>query len=101
MISFSNFVHDNDDDDKVELFQEIFQSLLGDGIFNMDEELWCNQRKIASFEFASKILCNFRTEVFRALLLEAFCHSYPCSCCAECYRHAGELLLAVKSIDLD
>ncbi len=36
----------------------------------MDEELWCNQRKIASFEFASKILCNFRTEVFRAYSLK-------------------------------
>ncbi|KAH9553124.1 hypothetical protein CY35_09G102800 [Sphagnum magellanicum] len=54
----------------VELFQEIFQSLLGDGIFNTDEELWCKQRKIASFEFASKILCNFRTEVFRAYSLK-------------------------------
>ncbi len=56
----------------MELFQEIFQSLLGDGIFNTDEELWCKQRKIASFEFASKILCNFRTEVFRAYSLKLF-----------------------------
>lgn len=52
------------------MFQEIFQSLLGDGIFNTDGELWRKQRKIASFEFASKVLRDFSTEVFRAYSLK-------------------------------
>jgi cytochrome P450 len=55
---------------KGEVFQEIFQSLLGDGIFNTDGELWRKQRKIASFEFASKVLRDFSTEVFRAYSLK-------------------------------
>lgn len=39
--------------------------LLGDGIFNVDGELWRQQRKTASFEFASKNLRDFSTVVFR------------------------------------
>lgn len=39
--------------------------LLGDGIFNVDGELWRKQRKTASFEFASKNLRDFSTVVFR------------------------------------
>lgn len=39
--------------------------LLGDGIFNVDGELWRKQRKTASFEFASKNLRDFSTIVFR------------------------------------
>lgn len=39
--------------------------LLGDGIFNVDGELWRRQRKTASFEFASKNLRDFSTTVFR------------------------------------
>lgn len=39
--------------------------LLGDGIFNVDGELWRKQRKTASFEFASKNLRDFSTLVFR------------------------------------
>lgn len=39
--------------------------LLGDGIFNVDGEIWRRQRKTASFEFASKNLRDFSTVVFR------------------------------------
>ena len=39
--------------------------LLGDGIFNVDGELWRKQRKTASFEFASKNLRDFSAIVFR------------------------------------
>lgn len=44
--------------------------LLGDGIFNVDGELWKKQRKTASFEFASKNLRDFSTVVFREYSLK-------------------------------
>ncbi|TYG41693.1 hypothetical protein ES288_D12G196000v1 [Gossypium darwinii] len=44
--------------------------LLGDGIFNVDGELWKKQRKTASFEFASKNLRDFSTVVFREYSLQ-------------------------------
>lgn len=44
--------------------------LLGDGIFNVDGELWRKQRKTASFEFASKNLRDFSTLVFREYSLK-------------------------------
>ncbi|GAB4840040.1 hypothetical protein Ancab_020749 [Ancistrocladus abbreviatus] len=44
--------------------------LLGDGIFNVDGELWRKQRKTASFEFASKNLRDFSTVVFREYSLK-------------------------------
>lgn len=44
--------------------------LLGDGIFNVDGELWRKQRKTASFEFASKNLRDFSTIVFREYSLK-------------------------------
>lgn len=44
--------------------------LLGDGIFNVDGELWRRQRKTASFEFASKNLRDFSTVVFREYSLK-------------------------------
>lgn len=46
--------------------------LLGDGIFNVDGELWRKQRKTASFEFASKNLRDFNTVVFRDYSLKLF-----------------------------
>jgi len=48
-----------------ELFHELMDIFLGDGIFNTDGELWRKQRKTASFEFASKVLREFSTLVFR------------------------------------
>ncbi|KAH8942501.1 hypothetical protein BDL97_14G103200 [Sphagnum fallax] len=50
---------------KGELFHELMDIFLGDGIFNTDGELWRKQRKTASFEFASKVLREFSTLVFR------------------------------------
>lgn len=44
--------------------------LLGNGIFNVDGELWRKQRKTASFEFASRNLRDFSTVVFREYSLK-------------------------------
>lgn len=56
--------------------------LLGDGIFNVDGELWRKQRKTASFEFASKNLRDYSAKVFReyslklsSILTQASCHN--------------------------
>ncbi|XP_031287928.1 cytochrome P450 704B1 [Pistacia vera] len=50
---------------KGETYHSYMEVLLGDGIFNVDGELWRKQRKAASFEFASKNLKDFSTRVFR------------------------------------
>lgn len=50
---------------KGEVYHSYMEVLLGDGIFNVDGELWRKQRKTASFEFASKNLRDFSTVVFR------------------------------------
>lgn len=50
---------------KGETYHSYMEVLLGDGIFNVDGELWRKQRKTASFEFASKNLRDFSTMVFR------------------------------------
>ncbi|XP_057493080.1 cytochrome P450 704B1 [Actinidia eriantha] len=67
---------------KGEVYQSYMEVLLGDGIFNVDGELWLKQRKTASFEFASKNLRDFSTVVFRdyslklsAILNQASLHS--------------------------
>jgi cytochrome P450 len=41
------------------------ETLLGNGIFNVDGDDWRHQRKTASFEFASRILRDYSTVVFR------------------------------------
>ncbi|KAH7297799.1 hypothetical protein KP509_25G013400 [Ceratopteris richardii] len=56
--NFSNFP-------KGHIFHENMEELLGDGIFNSDGDAWRQQRKTASFEFASKVLRDFSTVVFR------------------------------------
>lgn len=48
-----------------ETYRSYMEVLLGNGIFNVDGELWRKQRKTASFEFASKNLRDFSTIVFR------------------------------------
>ncbi|KGN61391.1 cytochrome P450 704B1 [Cucumis sativus] len=50
---------------KGDVYHSYMEVLLGDGIFNVDGELWRKQRKTASFEFASKNLRDFSTLVFR------------------------------------
>ena len=55
------------------------EDLLGDGIFSVDGELWRQQRKLASFEFSTKVVKDFSSVVFREnavklskVLLEAY-----------------------------
>ncbi|XAR55982.1 hypothetical protein NMG60_11036248 [Bertholletia excelsa] len=55
---------------KGEIYHSYMEVLLGDGIFNVDGELWRKQRKTASFEFASKNLRDFSTVVFREYSLK-------------------------------
>eukprot|EP00005_Dracoamoeba_jomungandri_P004934 CAMPEP_0174254330 /NCGR_PEP_ID=MMETSP0439-20130205/3674_1 /TAXON_ID=0 /ORGANISM="Stereomyxa ramosa, Strain Chinc5" /LENGTH=338 /DNA_ID=CAMNT_0015335865 /DNA_START=189 /DNA_END=1202 /DNA_ORIENTATION=+ len=53
--------------------KEIFQELLGDGIFNADGEIWKQQRKTASHEFSVNKFKGFTSQVFTEhgkLLLE-------------------------------
>lgn len=45
---------------------DILTDLLGDGIFTVDGEKWRRQRKIASYEFSTKILRDFSSVVFKA-----------------------------------
>ncbi|KAK1379566.1 Cytochrome P450, family 704, subfamily B, polypeptide 1 [Heracleum sosnowskyi] len=55
---------------KGDVYHSYMEVLLGDGIFNVDGELWRKQRKTASFEFASKNLRDFSTLVFREYSLK-------------------------------
>ncbi|KAG8654144.1 hypothetical protein MANES_05G104700v8 [Manihot esculenta] len=55
---------------KGETYHSYMEVLLGEGIFNVDGELWRKQRKTASFEFASKNLRDFSTRVFREYSLK-------------------------------
>ncbi|XP_009629443.1 cytochrome P450 704B1-like [Nicotiana tabacum] len=57
---------------KGEVYHSYMEVLLGDGIFNVDGDLWRKQRKTASFEFASKNLRDFNTVVFRDYTLKLF-----------------------------
>lgn len=50
---------------KGEYNQEIMTDLFGDGIFNVDGEKWRQQRKLASFEFSTRVLRDFSCDVFR------------------------------------
>ncbi|KAI5081953.1 hypothetical protein GOP47_0001696 [Adiantum capillus-veneris] len=75
--NFSNFP-------KGQAFHENMEELLGDGIFNSDGDVWRQQRKTASFEFASKVLRDFSTVVFReyaqklAFILAHFAQKHCC-----------------------
>ncbi|XP_043693735.1 cytochrome P450 704C1-like [Telopea speciosissima] len=44
---------------------ENFGDLFGDGIFNVEGDNWRQQRKIASFEFSTRVLRDFSYAVFR------------------------------------
>ena len=43
----------------------IMRDLFGDGIFAVDGEKWRHQRKLASYEFSTKVLRDFSSAVFR------------------------------------
>lgn len=42
------------------------RDLFGDGIFAVDGDKWLHQRKLASYEFSTKVLRGFSSAVFRA-----------------------------------
>ncbi|KAF8028232.1 hypothetical protein BT93_E0977 [Corymbia citriodora subsp. variegata] len=44
---------------------DIFKDLFGEGIFAVDGDKWKKQRKVASFEFATRVLRDFSCSVFR------------------------------------
>ncbi|KAL3680436.1 hypothetical protein R1sor_023392 [Riccia sorocarpa] len=50
---------------KGKLFHERMESLLGDGIFNIDGDSWRSQRKTASVEFSLKSLKDFSCASFK------------------------------------
>ena len=41
------------------------KDLFGDGIFAVDGDKWRHQRKLASYEFSTKVLRDFSTSVFQ------------------------------------
>lgn len=43
----------------------IMRDLFGEGIFAVDGEKWRHQRKLASYEFSTRVLRDFSTNVFR------------------------------------
>ncbi|KAF9613967.1 hypothetical protein IFM89_014032 [Coptis chinensis] len=56
--NFSNYT-------KGEYNYGIMKDLFGDGIFAVDGEKWRHQRKLASYEFSTKVLRDFSSTVFR------------------------------------
>ncbi|KAI3942346.1 hypothetical protein MKW92_041483 [Papaver armeniacum] len=45
--------------------KDIVRDLLGHGIFAVDGDMWRQQRKLASFEFSTRILRDFSRTIFR------------------------------------
>lgn len=45
-------------------FHDIFEELLGNGIFNSDGCVWASQRKISSYKFNVRSLRDYMTEIF-------------------------------------
>jgi cytochrome P450 len=45
--------------------QDIMRDLFGQGIFVVDGDRWRQQRKLASFEFSTRVLRDFSCSVFR------------------------------------
>lgn len=50
---------------KGEYNYSIIRDLFGDGIFAVDGDRWRQQRKLASFEFSTRVLRDFSCAVFR------------------------------------
>ncbi|KAI3895072.1 hypothetical protein MKW92_017244 [Papaver armeniacum] len=78
---------------KGEAFHTYMEELLGDGIFNSDGEMWRQQRKITSLEFASRNLRNFSTNVFRDYALNLSGILHQSSICSK------EIDMQVRSLD--
>uniref|UniRef100_A0A453E168 Cytochrome P450 n=1 Tax=Aegilops tauschii subsp. strangulata TaxID=200361 RepID=A0A453E168_AEGTS len=49
---------------------EVMEDLLGDGIFNVDGTKWRHQRKVASFEFSTRMLRDYSSGVFRDMAVQ-------------------------------
>ncbi|KAF5725941.1 cytochrome P450 704C1-like protein [Tripterygium wilfordii] len=49
---------------------DILTDLLGDGIFTVDGEKWRLQRKLASYEFSTKIVRDFSSVVFKTTVVK-------------------------------
>jgi cytochrome P450 len=49
---------------------DVLEDLLRDGIFNVDGGKWRHQRKLASFEFSTRVLREYSTGVFRDTAVE-------------------------------
>ncbi|ERN19434.1 cytochrome P450 704C1 [Amborella trichopoda] len=60
---------------------EVLKDLFGDGIFAVDGERWKTQRKLASYEFSTKVLREFSCKVF----------------CKNAVKLAGKISEAAKS----
>ncbi|XP_071728962.1 cytochrome P450 704C1-like [Rutidosis leptorrhynchoides] len=58
----SNFPNYTKGDNQKGLMRDLF----GDGIFAADGDIWRHQRKLASYEFSTKNLRDFSTNVFRS-----------------------------------
>ena len=50
---------------KGEYNQDVIKDLFGHGIFAVDGDKWRQQRKLASFEFSTRVLRDFSCAVFR------------------------------------
>jgi cytochrome P450 len=61
--NFSNYGKDT-------AHHDVLEDLLGDGIFNVDGVKWRHQRKVASFEFSTRVLREYSTGVFRDTAVE-------------------------------
>ncbi|KAJ3706680.1 hypothetical protein LUZ61_010385 [Rhynchospora tenuis] len=57
-INFSNY-------GKGDINYQLMSDFLGDGIFAVDGDKWRQQRKIASFEFSTKVLSNYSSRAFK------------------------------------
>lgn len=45
---------------------QLVNDLFGDGIFAVDGDKWRHQRKLASYEFSTKVLRDFSGDVFKS-----------------------------------
>jgi cytochrome P450 len=45
--------------------EDIISDLFGEGIFAVDGDKWKQQRKVASYEFSTRVLRDFSCSVFR------------------------------------
>lgn len=59
--------------------QDVVKDLFGTGIFAVDGEKWRQQRKVASFEFSTRVLRDFSCTVFRRSAIKLVRKVHECS----------------------